>query len=218
MNKPQSPKDYLNPKQVIEYSLPELLIPPENQTVQASSLTEVFKDHIGQWIDFMDEVTDLYRDGALQQALKDCVDVQADDNLSLLQQESPSFAGLEHVQIGEERDLHGRFLANVVSPVLSTLRTITRPEHVQQAHIDPIEKIPLVKDVNAGSAKTVPIHLRKQHEPDIVFKMPGSGDHQMVRIVGELKFPRTCHIEKAWKQPGSYDYGGQRHILGKHYR
>lgn len=73
----------------------------------------------------------------------------------------------------------------------------------------------LTANVNIGSAKTVPKKQQKQHEPDVVFKISGSEDNQRVRLVGELKFSRTCHISRFWGEVEMKKIGHMRHVFAR---
>jgi hypothetical protein len=104
---------------------------------------------------------------------------------------------------------------NAIVKVVSALETIMSAHHVPQAHVGKLHQIPLASNIGVGSAKTVPEQVRTKHEPDIIFKIPGSGSGQLVRIVGEMKFPRTCVMHNVWNGDKSTEVGSKRHIFGE---
>ncbi|KAJ4366343.1 hypothetical protein N0V83_007979 [Neocucurbitaria cava] len=131
------------------------------------------------------------------------------------------FAAFEHTQIGEERDLQGRFLHNAVDMVLATIRTLCDSDHGSCSEIKRLKHF-LPNELSAGSAKIVPVRERARGEPDIVFKIAGIGNQQTVGVIGELKFFVTCdvrtQIEKGQKEPETRDSqarGSLRHMFGQ---
>lgn len=122
---------------------------------------------------------------------------------------------LEHTQIGDERDLHGRFLNNAINRVQSVLKHITNPENIPDPQPDALRDLSLNSNVNIGSAKIVPVAQRQNYEPDTVSKISGEGENQRVRILGEMKFPRTCEMKKGWDDTESQKRGGMRHVFGR---
>jgi len=194
----------------------DLEIGPEKETVASHSLSDdVFVADLGEWGDFNKEVSTFYQDLESRKAFKLCEDVEADLDLLSLVRDSPSFAALEHTQIGDERDFHGRFLSNVTNRVVSALKSMLDKNDIPEFELLSLKALPLRADVHVGSAKTVPKKQRKQHEPDIVFKIPGSGDNQRVRLVGELKFPTTCRMRRYWRDVESKKPFRMRHIFGR---
>lgn len=206
-------RDYLSPKQVIKSGLPSPKIGPD--TVFASGISkEIFQGDLNKWSSFVEDVTKFYRNKDLQEAFEQCEAVDADHNLTCITKRSRHFAALEHTEIGNERDLQGRFLENVINRVISTIKFISDPEFVDTAITENLQRMPLTGDIDIGSAKTVPVPERAQYEPDFVFKIPGIGK-KVVQIVGELKFPRTCKMGKYWGDIKSTQHGSMRHIFGK---
>jgi hypothetical protein len=206
---------FLNPQQVIESGLSDLKIAPQGETVVASALRDVFVADLGRWESFEQDISNFYSQPDLQDAFRYCENVDADIDLLHTSKTFPHFAALEHTQIGDERDLHGRFLANVTDRVLSTIKFITDPQHVPATHVEAVRNIPLSNDINIGSAKIVPKESRLKHEPDIVVKIPGWGEEQRVRVVGELKFPGTCDMHHKWGDVESQTTGSMHHKFGK---
>lgn len=219
MTKPRARlKGFISPRQVIESELPDLKIPPPDQRVRNSSLKGMFNGRLGPWLGFTEEVSSFYRNPDLQKAFQLCEEVEGDLDPMLLSTRSPHFPGDGHIQVGEERDLQGCFLQNAIARVVSVLEAIMSPDHVPAEHIEKVRKIPLASNIGVGSAKTVPEAIRNKHEPDIVFKIPGYGDGQVVRIVGEMKFPKTCVMHEVWDDDKSTEVGSKRNIFGKLYR
>jgi hypothetical protein len=213
MSEDTTEKDYLNPKQVIESGLPSPKIGQD--TVIASGVSNVkFRGDLNKWFNFMEDVTNFYRNKDLQEAFKQCEVIDADNNLTCIIKRSRHFAALEHTEIGDERDLQGRFLENVINRVISAIKFISDPDYMDKAITENLQRMPLTGDVDIGSAKTVPVPDRARYEPDFVFKIPGSGK-KVVQIVGELEFSRTCQMGKFWGDMGSLQTGSMRNIFGK---
>lgn len=206
-------RDYLSPKQVIESGLPSPKI--GNATVIASALMkDKFYGDLNEWPKFMEKITNFYRNKDLQEAFRQCERIDADINLTHVKKRSRHFVTLEHTEIGDERDLQGRFLENVINRVISTIKFISDTDYVDAAVVEKLQKMPLTGDIDIGSAKTVPVQHRTRYEPDFVFKIPGVGE-KVVQIVGELKFPRTCEMGKRWGDIISEEPHSMRHIFGK---
>jgi hypothetical protein len=71
-----------------------------------------------------------------------------------------------------------------------------------------------MRDIEVGTSKIISKDIRGRYEPDIVVKMPGSGDKR-ARTVGEIKFCGTCNISKHWVKHDTFEtYGPKRHIFG----
>lgn len=120
---------------------------------------------------------------------------------------------LEHTQIAEEWDLQGRFLNNVIDPVLATIRTLCEFEYGSKAELDELQGV-LPSVISVGSSKSIAVSLRQKYEPDIAFKID-----EIERAVSELKFSVTCGIQDAYDEELDDKFrlqtsGSARHIFG----
>lgn len=217
------PKDvrYQNTKEVIDDRIPDLRIGPKRvETTSTSSLRDVFVGDMRPWDDYEQELSIFYFDRTLQDAIQRCQNVGISHDPSIFQK-WPHYAAGEHTQIGEERDMQGRFLNNVIDPVLSTIRTLWDSSAASSMELELLQHF-LLEDLNAGSAKVIPKAQRAIVEPDIVFKIPGSGDKQRVAVIGELKFSVTCPLGETiqtarnnTRAQASQKQGDVRHTFGK---
>jgi hypothetical protein len=215
---------YQNPKDVIDDRLPDLKVGERYvETTTSSSLRDVFTGNLNYWHNFREQVTGFYKNPALQDAFQRCRHIGTSYDPDSLKKKWKHFAALEHTQIAEERDLQARFLNNVVDRVLATTRTLCEADYGSKEQLAVLGGF-IPDDVNAGSAKVVPKDQRPHGEPDIVFKIPGGGSLQQVRVVGELKFFVTCDLSKHFdtttgrvtaEQEGLQNKGSLRHMLGK---
>lgn len=204
--------EYQNPGAVIDDRLPDLNIGPE--CVASSSLRGVFTGEISQWRDFNQSVINFYTSNLVKHAFRRCSEIPTALDVAAVRKKWKHFATLEHTQIAEERDLQGRFMNNVIDPVLATACTLREPGYGDSESLKNL----ISNDISAGSAKSVPVQDRLKTEPDIVFKIPATSSSQVSRIIGELKFPVTCKIQKALNAelngPVSQQSKSARHILG----
>lgn len=200
MNTNKSGKSYLNPLQVIRGCLPDLKIGPEFiETMTSTSLREVFIGDMRPWASFKEDVSQFYGTQALFDASEQYQHAEVVNDLDSIRRTPPYFVCLEHTQVAEERDLHGRFLHNVMDHVDAARKALFHHNQSNHGASDELADI-LPEDFSFGSAKAVPIKDREAYEPDIVIKIPGSGKHnQEVRIISELKFCVTCNILEAWE-------------------
>jgi hypothetical protein len=186
-------------------------------------LRDVFIGSIDYWHDFDKQVTDFYKAPTLQNAFQRCSTIGTSIDLESIKKKWKHFAILEHTLIGEERDLHARFLNNAVDHVLETTKTLCDAENGPETEVVLLKGY-ISHDMNAGFAKVVPKEARPHGEPDIVFNIPGEGALQEVCVVGELKFFVTCSLSEHFdpktgrvtpEKEASQAKGSLRHMLGK---
>jgi len=170
------------------------------------------------WKEFEEEVSNFYNIKALHDAFVRCEKVETANDLEHMLITAPYFAGHEHTEIGEERDLQGRFNHNVMDHVDSVRKALFYYSKEPTKNADILADI-LPRNLSYGSAKTIPKADRESYEPDVVIKIPGTGHvDQVVRVIGELKYFVTCDIALAWKAPDKHesrDRHSARHVLGK---
>jgi hypothetical protein len=103
----------------------------------------------------------------------------------------------EHVQVGAEITLSGRFSERVLVPVSSVVSTMT---DVTMMRGRPANSI-LPTTATSGDSWIVPEHLRpdrnssNKKQPDIVLKLQ-VGRENLARLSGELKFCATVNLKE----------------------
>lgn len=204
---------YQNPKQVIEDRLPELKSGPANERTTGSALRHVFTGPMDSWHDFNKQLSMFYANQQLQNAFTRtsgyCVDFDATDAAVRI----PYFAGLDHTHVAEENSTHSAFKSFAVNRVFATVKALFHD--AAPAQTASVKNIPLTNDWAFGTTKITPKDCRAEYEPDFVFKIPGEGDNQKERVVGEMKFFGTCEIGEEWGNPGLQTRGSMRHVFGK---
>jgi hypothetical protein len=207
---------FLNPREVIEDGLPNLLVgKPGTETAATGSLRDVFTGPVNHWEAFSDEVSRFYGTEVLHLAFDRCKDIGTAIDLESIRHKWPNFASLEHTLIAEERDLHGRFLNNAMDPVHAVVKTLQDSRSDSNVEQEKLKAV-LPEDLGFGSSKIVPVLDRESNEPDVVVRIPAKDGK--VRVVGELKYFFTCSISGAWHQDDalqSQERYSLRHILGK---
>jgi hypothetical protein len=168
-----------------------------------------------KWSSFHQDVSRFYNGRKLQFAFRRCDGVPVDLDPSIGAQYS-HFATLENIQVGSEISMSGRFFSNVVSRVISVIQALWSEEYGTLEELADMPQLP--RDFRSSCAKTVPQSQRAPHnEPDVVFKIPGTGDSQRVRAIGELKFYGTYSIQSHWHSFSSTKKDSVRHLFGKYY-
>lgn len=85
--------------------------------------------------DFKKEVSEFYWNLDSCEAFELSENVEADLDLLSLVTDSPKFAALEHTQISDERDLHGRFLSNFTNRVISAVKFMLDENHIPESEL-----------------------------------------------------------------------------------
>lgn len=188
---------FLSPLEVITDSLPEMVIgEPGVETVTSKSMKFCYDGPLGQW-DGLDDGVDIFLK-EIQAAFERCKGVPTDITQSV-EHLNPDFATAEHLQVGSEIDLDGRFKNNVVSKVRSVLMTLTNPKFADGR--EPTDLPALPRSFKFGSSKVFAAALRPiGSELDKVFKIPGDGPDQQVRLICELKSCSTVNIAEMIKR------------------
>jgi len=73
------------------------------------------------------------------------------------------------------------------------------------------------RDIRFGSSKSVPASQRRKYEPGIVVKIPGTGESQAVRLIGELKSPSTYKMQENEGSMLDFKRDSLKNLFGMHY-
>lgn len=120
---------------------------------------------------------------------------------------------VEPVQVGDEITMSGRFAENVIGKVLRVILTFNSEKYNTPEQLAAMRNIPS-NTIKIGSSKVNPKRQRPREEPDVVVKMPGNGDNQRVRLVGELKSPSTYDMSNNYKNFNSFKPNSMKNLFG----
>ncbi|KAJ4335987.1 hypothetical protein N0V87_005708 [Didymella glomerata] len=185
---------------------------PGVETVTSKSMKFCYDGPLGQW-DGLDDGVDIFLK-EIQAAFERCKGVPTDITQSV-EHLNPDFATAEHLQVGSEIDLDGRFKNNVVSKARSVLMTLTNPKFADGR--EPTDLPALPRSFKFGSSKVFAAALRPiGSELDKVFKIPGDGPDQQVRLICELKSCSTVNIAEMIKRgTESCEKDSFRNLIGQ---
>lgn len=103
---------------------------------------------------------------------------------------------------------------SVLNRFISAVKILLESKYVPHTQVAAVKDLPLTRNVTVGSAKLVAASKRDNKEPDIVFRTPKDAAEGRIRIVGELKFPGTCDLER-WNDNESLTRKSMRHKFGE---
>ena len=122
----------------------------------------------------------------------------------------------ESIQTSDEITMSGRFFNNVLNKVGLVIDVLTHPEVHTPEQLATMTNMPK-RDIRFGSSKSVPASQRRKYEPDIVVKIPGTGESQAVRLIGELKSPSTYKMQDNEGSMLDFERDSLKNLFGMHY-
>lgn len=193
--------------------LPDLDIGIEGvETTSYNNLRFTYIGHLAYWESFYEELSRFYFSKQLRSAFERTENLP----LGLSPGWSATSYGIgekEPVQTSDEITMSGRFDAHVVSKVYHVISALSNPQLHSPEELAELT-FTLREDIKIGSAKCVPVHQRPKNEPDKVVKIPGTGNDQEVRLIGELKSPSTYKMYEHQDEPQKYDAKSFKNLFG----
>jgi hypothetical protein len=169
--------------------------PPET-TTRAGTPKLSYIGPLAKWDTFHESVWDFIHDRNTARYFDRCKHLPIYPDPSV-QRTNPHATMREHVQVGAEITLSGRFSERVLVPVSSVVSTMT---DVTMMRGRPANSI-LPTTATSGDSWIVPEHLRpdrnssNKKQPDIVLKLQ-VGRENLARLSGELKFCATVNLKE----------------------
>jgi hypothetical protein len=168
----------------------------------SSSLKDVFIADLNAWESFPMDIESLLQSQTLQAAFDRCRESVAHWELG------------DHDIVSDEASMGHEFMNHVLKPVRKAVGCLMSPKHASPADIEAMKHL-LPEEYQHGNSSFIRRQDRQGKEPDIIFKIPSSGAHQKVWLIGELKFSKTCHIQnQKWGDGLTQERNSMRHVFG----
>jgi hypothetical protein len=91
----------------------------------------------------------------------------------------------------------------VISPLNRVIREFNSKDCATEEHRAAIRGIPWMCQ-------------RNQSQPDIAYIVPGEGEDQRARLIGQLKTPWHCKMNEDFMKPESIKQGSLENLFSKH--